>query len=49
MYRLKLQYQQAKTDAERATIRAMVLHEAQAFDRARLPVDLRTFIDQLGG
>lgn len=49
MYRLKLQYQQAKTDDEKATIRAMTLHEAQAFDKDRLPEDLRTFIEQLGG
>lgn len=49
MYNLKLQYQQAKTEDEKATIRAMTLHEAQAFDRARLPVELRIFIEQLGG
>lgn len=49
MYRLKLQFQQAATDDEKATIRAMALHEARAFDRARLPADLRTFIEQLGG
>ena len=49
MYRLKLQYQQARSEDEKATIRAMALHEAQAFDRARLPVELRIFIEQLGG
>lgn len=49
IYRLKLQYQQAKDDDERATIRAMALHEASAFDRSRLPFDLQSFIQQLGG
>ena len=49
MYNLKLQYQQAKSDDERATIRAMALHESAAFDKARLPIDLRVFLDQLGG
>lgn len=49
MYRLKLQYQQAQSDDERSTIRAMALHEASAFDRTRLPSDLQSFIQQLGG
>jgi hypothetical protein len=49
IYRLKLQYQQAQSDDERATIRAMALHEASAFDRSRLPLDLQSFIIQLGG
>lgn len=49
MYRFKLQYQQAKTDDERATIRAFALHESQAFDRDRLPTDLQAFLSQLGG
>jgi hypothetical protein len=49
IYRLKLQYQQAKSDDERSTIRAMALHEASAFDRHRLPFDLQSFIQQLGG
>jgi hypothetical protein len=49
IYRLKLQFQQAKTDDERATIAAMARHESQSFDRARLPADLRLFIDQIGG
>jgi len=49
MYRLKLQYQQAKSDDEKATIRAMALHEAQAFDRTRLPLDLQYFLSQIGG
>lgn len=49
IYRLKLQYQQSKSDDERATIRAMALHEASAFDRSLLPLDLQSFINQLGG
>jgi len=49
MYRLKLQWQQAATPDEKATIRAMALHEARAFDIQRLPADLQLFITQLGG
>lgn len=49
LYRLKLQYQQAKSDDERATIKAFALHEAAAFDKDRLPADLQTFITALGG
>lgn len=49
LYRLKLQYQQAKTDDEKATVRAFALHESAAFDRDRLPTDLQSFIAQLGG
>lgn len=49
IYKLKLQYLQSKDDDERATIRAMALHEASAFDRSRLPLDLQSFILQLGG
>ena len=48
-YRLKLQYTQAKSDDEKATIRAMALHEAQAFDRALLPADLQAFLTSIGG
>lgn len=48
-YNLKLQYQQAKSDDERATIRAMALHESAAFDKARLPADLQSFLAQIGG
>ena len=49
MYRFKLQYAQAKTNEERDTIRAFALHEAQSFDRDRLPADLQTFLASLGG
>jgi hypothetical protein len=49
LYRLKLQYVQAKTDDEKATIRAFALHESAAFDRDRLPADLQIFLTQLGG
>lgn len=48
-YRLRLQYAQAKTEDEKATIRAMARHEAAAFDRARLPADLQSFLIQIGG
>ena len=49
LYRLKLQYLQAKSDDERSTIRAFALHESAAFDRDRLPLDLQSFVAQLGG
>jgi len=48
MYRLKLQYQQATTDDQRATIRGFAAHEAEAFDRTRLPAELQVFLIQLG-
>lgn len=49
MYRLKLQYMQAKSEDEKATIRAFALHESAAFERDRLPNDLQSFIISLGG
>lgn len=48
MYRLKIQYE-SSDDIQKATIRAMIIHEAQALDKSRLPVDLRNFIVSLGG
>lgn len=49
MYRFKRQYQQAKSDDEKATIKALALHEAEAFDRSRLPADLRAWLNEIGG
>jgi hypothetical protein len=49
LYNLKLQYVQAKTDEERDTIKAYALHEATAFDKARLPLDLQAFLTSIGG
>lgn len=49
LYRLKLQYTQAKSDDERNTIRGFALHEADAMDRSQLPPDLQAFLVQLGG
>lgn len=49
MYELKLQYETSPNDDAKATIRAMALHEARAFDKGRLPRDLQIFITQLGG
>jgi hypothetical protein len=48
LYALKLQYLQAKTDDERATIKAYALHEATRFDKSQLPLDLQAFLVQLG-
>lgn len=49
LYRIKVQYLAAQTAEERATLKAFALHEATAFDRDRLPLDLRAFLAQLGG
>ncbi len=49
LYRLKLQYAQAQSDEERATIKAFALHEGDAMDKTRLPQDLQTFLISLGG
>lgn len=46
-YRLKLQYQQAKTQDEKDTITAMARHESQSFDTDRLPADLQLFVKEL--
>jgi hypothetical protein len=49
MYRLKIQWMQAKTEAEKSAIAAMAIHEAQGFDRDRLPAELQSFIIEIGG
>lgn len=49
MYRLKLQYAQARTQEEKNTIKAFTLHEAAAFEKARLPPDIVTFLRELEG
>src|SRR6202035_2754527 len=49
LYRLKLQYQQAKTDAERDTIASAARHEFQIFPEDRLPSDLRMIMSQIEG
>jgi hypothetical protein len=47
LYRLKLQYAQAKTEEEKNTIKAFTLHEATSFDKARLPPDIVSFLREL--
>lgn len=47
LYRLKLQYAQATTPEEKNTIKAFTLHEAAAFDKARLPADIVPFLREL--
>lgn len=49
MYELKLQYETAPNDDAKNTIRLLTLHEARAFNKARLPRDLQIFITQIGG
>jgi hypothetical protein len=47
LYRLKEQYDAAKTDEERATIAAAARHEFVIFPRDRLPPDLRFWFAQI--
>ncbi len=47
LYRLKLQYQQAKTDEEKATLAAAAKHEFSIYPKDRLPPDLLTFLSQI--
>lgn len=47
LYDLQRQMAQAKSDDEKAAIRAMARHEVQAFDATRLPADLRNFVQQV--
>lgn len=49
LYRLKLQYSQARTDDERATIAAFARHEATAFDKSLLPLDVAAWLVSIGG
>lgn len=49
LYTLKRQYQAAKSDDERDTIAATARHEFEIFPKDRLPVDLQTFMAQIGG
>lgn len=49
LYTLQRQYQAAKTDDERATISAAARHEFSIFPKERLPGDLQTFLNQVGG
>ena len=46
---MQRQYQAAKTDVERDTIAAAARHEFSIFPKERLPVDLQTFMAQVGG
>lgn len=47
LYDLQRQLTQAKSDDEKAAIRAMARHEVRAFDVSRLPPDLRSFAQQV--
>jgi hypothetical protein len=47
LHDLRRQYTQARSDDEKAAIKAMAIHEASAFDANRLPPDLRLFLAQL--
>ncbi len=47
LYDLRRQYVQAKSDDEKAAIKGLALHEINAFDHRRLPVELQVFVSQL--
>jgi hypothetical protein len=49
LYRLKSQYQQAKTDEEKAILAASAKHEFSIYPKDRLPPDLLTFLSQIEG
>ena len=44
LFRLKIQYEEAKTDDERQTIKAMVRQEYGAIDIHLLPSELQAFV-----
>ena len=47
LYRLRRQYDSAKSDAAKTTIAATARHEFEIFDKDRLPADLRSWMFQL--
>lgn len=49
LYRMKLEYVRAQSDAERDTIAAYARTEATRFDKTRLPLDLQAWLIQIGG
>lgn len=49
LYTLRRQYQTAANDQERATIAAVARHEFSIFPKERLPADLQSFLQEIGG
>lgn len=49
LYTLQRQYEEAKTDSERAIIAAAARHEFAIFPKERLPGDLQGFVAKVGG
>ena len=48
LYNIQRQYE-AADDVDKASLRQMVLHEFETYDRNRLPPDLQTFYNRLNG
>jgi hypothetical protein len=46
---LHLQYVQAKDPDTKAAIASLVRHQFGGYDRSRLPLDLQSFYNQIGG
>lgn len=49
LYRLKIQYESAPSPEAKTTIRLAAKHECEALDRSRLPIELSTFCNPMGG
>ena len=49
LYNLKRQYQEAKTEEEKAVIAAEARHEFSIFPQERVPVELKAFLLAVGG
>jgi len=45
--RLKMQYEQATTEAQRNSLKGLILHEASTIDQALLPNNLQHFLNTL--
>lgn len=45
--RLKMQYERAESEAQRNSLKGLILHEAAAIDWSLLPTNLQTFLESL--
>jgi len=45
--RLRLDYETAETDTQRAALRRVILHEASTIDNSLLPIDIQNFLNTL--
>ena len=47
--RLRLEYKRATSEAQKVSLKEMILSEASTVDTQKLPVELRSFLLELGG